>query len=158
MDMNIIVILGLAMIIFLASAIQSAVGFAFALFATPLLTWTGMPLPDIIATVAVCSFVQSSLGARNLHDSIPWRLSLTAVATRVATLILGLIILKRIANLDVGFIRLIVGLILCFLVLLQLVIKTVPKKNMHWLWAALAFSTSGMLAGICGMGGPPLVL
>jgi hypothetical protein len=29
---------------------------------------------------------------------------------------------------------------------------------MHWLWGGLAFSSSGILAGICGMGGPPLVL
>jgi uncharacterized membrane protein YfcA len=29
---------------------------------------------------------------------------------------------------------------------------------MHWGWGGVAFLGSGFLAGICGMGGPPLVL
>ncbi|MBN1830134.1 MAG: hypothetical protein JW884_13470 [Deltaproteobacteria bacterium] len=31
-------------------------------------------------------------------------------------------------------------------------------EKTHWSWAGLSFVASGLLAGICGMGGPPLVL
>ena len=158
MNMDIFTIVGVVGIICVASAIQSAVGFAFALFATPLLTWTGMPLQYIITTVSVCSFVQSSLGTRHLRASVPWRLSLLVIASRLVTLVLGILILKKIAGLDVSGIRLIVGSVLCLLVILQLVGKIRPSEKVHWVWGGLAFSTSGLLMGITGMGGPPLVL
>jgi uncharacterized membrane protein YfcA len=156
--MDILDIIAVAGIIFLASAIQSAVGFAFALFSTPLLLWIGIPLPSAIAAVAVCSFVQAILGARHLRASVPWRLSLIATGVRVATIIVGLLILKRMANLDTGGVRLVVGCVLCVLVVIQLTSKVHPSRMVHWLCGGLAFSTSGLLVGVCGMGGPPMVL
>lgn len=153
--LNIIVTAG---ILCLASTVQSAIGFGYALVATPLLIWTGNPLPNAITLVAVCSFVQAVIGARHLRTSVPWRLSLIATTLRVGTLIIGLLILRQIAGLDPRAIRFVVGIVLCLLVITQLVGKVRPVETMHWLWGALAFSTSGLLAGVCGMGGPPLVL
>ncbi|WP_422382746.1 hypothetical protein [Marinicellulosiphila megalodicopiae] len=37
-------------------------------------------------------------------------------------------------------------------------IKLKPQAKLHWGWRGLAFSSSGLLAGICCMGGPSLVL
>ena len=42
-------------VIFGAGLAQSTIGFVYALFATPLLVWLGMTLPDIIALIATCS-------------------------------------------------------------------------------------------------------
>ena len=145
-------------ILCLASTVQSAIGFGYALVATPLLIWTGIPLPNAITLVAVCSFVQAVIGTRHLRTSVPWRLVLVATMVRVGTLIVGLLILRQIAGLDTRAIRFVVGIILCLLVITQLVGKVRPAETVHWLWGALAFSTSGLLAGVCGMGGPPLVL
>ncbi len=142
----------------LASTIQSAIGFGYALVATPLLIRTGIPLPNAITLVAVCSFVQSVVGARHLRASVPWRLVLIAITVRVGTLIIGLLILRQIAELDTHAIRFVVGVVLCLLVMSQLVGKVRPVETVYWLWGALAFGTSGLLAGVCGMGGPPLVL
>ena len=142
----------------LASTVQSAIGFGYALVATPLLIWTGIPLPNAITLVAVCSFIQSVIGARHLRTSVPWRLVLVAITVRVSTLIIGLLILRQIAGLDIRDIRFVVGVILCLLVISQLVGKVRQAETVHWSWGALAFSTSGLLAGVCGMGGPPLVL
>jgi uncharacterized membrane protein YfcA len=147
-----------ASILCLASTVQSAIGFGYALVATPLLIWTGIPLPNAITLVAVCSFVQSVIGARHLRASAPWRLALIAIAVRTGTLIIGLLILRQIAELDTRDIRFVVGVVLCLLVMSQLIGKVRPADTVHWLWGALAFSTSGLLAGVCGMGGPPLVL
>lgn len=142
----------------LASTVQSAIGFGYALVATPLLIWTGIPLPVAITLVAVCSFVQAVIGVRHLRASVPWRLALIATTVRVGTLIVGLLILRQIAQLDTRAIRFVVGIVLCLLVITQLVGKIRPAKAVHWLWGALAFGISGLLAGVCGMGGPALVL
>ena len=153
--MNVVVAAG---VLCLASTVQSAIGFGYALVATPLLIWTGIPLPNTITLVAVCSFIQSVIGARHLRASVPWSLVLIAITVRVGTLIIGLLILRQIVELDTHTIRFVVGIVLSLLVIIQLVGKVRPAETVHWLWGALAFSTSGLLAGICGMGGPPLVL
>ena len=145
-------------IICLAGMAQSTVGFGYALFATPLLVWTGVPLPSVITLVATCSMIQAAIGARKLHAAVPWRLSLTATAIRLAGVTVGILLLKRLVALNTDHIRMVIGCILCLLVGIQLLWRPRPVKTTHWTWAGLAFITSGISAGICGMGGPPLVL
>ena len=158
MNIDIPTIVAVAAVLCFASIVQSAIGFAYALVATPLLVWIGIPLPNTITIVAICSFVQALVGARHLRASVPWRSVLIATTVRVVMLLVGLLILRQITGLETGTIRFLVGVVLCLLVISQLVCKVHPAENVHWLWAALAFSTSGLLAGACGMGGPPLVL
>lgn len=156
--MEILSIIQVGVIICLAGMAQSAVGFGYALFATPLLIWIGMPLPNIVVLVATCSMIQSILGIRKLQSAVPWRLSFTASGVRLGGVVFGLLLLKRLVALDTAWIRTVIGGILCLLVVIQLIWRPQPVKAMHWIWAALAFVMSGVLAGICGMGGPPLVL
>jgi len=149
----------LAGVILCAAGIaQSAVGFGYALFATPLLIWVGIPLPDAITLVATCSMGQSMISAYRLREHVPWKLSLTATSIRIVSVLIGLFLLKQLVTLDTSYIRLTIGCILCLLIIIQLVWKTKPVDALHWAWAGLAFFASGILAGICGMGGPPLVL
>ncbi|MBT3879038.1 MAG: sulfite exporter TauE/SafE family protein [Candidatus Scalindua sp.] len=158
MNMDIIYIVGIMAIVCLASIIQSAVGFAYALLATPLLLWIGMPLPSAIVIVATCSFIQAIFGISHLRTSVPWQLSFITTFIRTATLIIGLLVLKIVVSLDPNIIKLVIGSILCVLVIIQISIKAHSLQKVHWVWGGLAFSTSGLLAGICGMGGPPLIL
>lgn len=156
MDIPAIVVSGV--IICLAGMAQSAVGFGYGLFATPLLLWAGLPLPNAVTLVATCSMMQAAIGARRLHATVPWRLSLTATAVRLASVLIGLFLLKRLVVLNADYIRMAIGGILCLLVAIQLLWRPQPVKTMHWGWAGSAFIASGLLAGLCGMGGPPLVL
>jgi uncharacterized membrane protein YfcA len=156
--MEIVDLILTGVIIFLAGAAQSAVGFGYALFATPLLVWIGIPLPNVITLVLTCSMIQAIVGARKLHAAVPWRLSLTATAIGLASVIIGLLLLKRLAALNTDHIRAVIGGILCLLVAIQFLWRPHPVKAMHWGWGGLAFIGSGFLAGLCGMGGPPLVL
>lgn len=157
MNIDILTIVAVAAVLCFASVVQSAIGFAYALVATPLLVWIGIPLPNTITIVAFCSFVQSLVGATHLRVSVPWRLALIATTVRAGMLVVGLLILRQIAGLDTGVIRLVIGIVLCLLVITQLVCRVRPVEHVHWLWGGLAFGTSGLLAGVCGMGGPPLV-
>jgi uncharacterized membrane protein YfcA len=158
MEFDIQQILHISLIILLASTVQSAVGFAFALLATPLLIWIGIPLPAAITIVAVSSFFQAGIGVKHLYKDVPWKISVTATIVRTATVFIGILILKMITDLDTGIIRFIVGCFLTVLVILPAILRIKPVEKVHWFWGALAFSSSGVLNGMIGMGGPPLVL
>ena len=141
-----------------AVAAQSAVGFGSALFAAPLLVWIGIPLPNVIALVATCSTSQAVIGVRKLRDHVPWRVSFTAISVMLLGLAGGLFLLKRLANLNLDTIRLFMGCVLIFLVILQAIFKPKPVAKLHWSWGGLAFVSAGFLGGLVGMNGPPLVL
>ncbi|MCK5528314.1 MAG: sulfite exporter TauE/SafE family protein [Kiritimatiellae bacterium] len=156
--MEIVDIVIAGVIILLAGILQSAVGFGYALFATPLLVLLGIPLLSVIAMVTTCTMVQAVTGSWKLRSSVPWRLSLTSTAIRSTSLLIGLLLLRKLVKMDVSHIRLIIGTILCVIVIVQLLWRPHPVKKLHWIWAGLAFTASGILGGISGMGGPPLVL
>ena len=141
-----------------AAMTQGAVGFGYALFATPLLVWVGIPLPNVITLVATCSMMQAAIGTVKLRADVPWRLSLSSTAIRVVSVIGGLFLLKKLAAMSTDQIRAVIGCILCLLIAVQALWRPRPVKTMHWSWAGLAFVASGLLSGLCGMGGPPLVL
>jgi uncharacterized membrane protein YfcA len=145
-------------IIFLAGIAQSLVGFGYALFATPLLLWSGVQLTTSITVVATCALLQSLLGMRAFRAELPWRMSFTAAAGRCAGLALGLVILSDVAHMEMVKIRALIGAILCGVVVVQVVCRPRPVKTLHWGWGGVAFVSSGVLQGVCGMGGPPLVI
>jgi len=145
-------------IILLSAVAQSAVGFGYALYATALLVWLGIPLPNVIALVGTCSMLQSAIGARRLRAHVPWRLALAATGIRLASVVVGLLLLKKLAGLDPNAVRMVVGGVLCLIVVVQLLWRPRPAERVHPGWAGLSFATSGLMAGFLGMGGPPLVI
>ena len=156
--MELLDILTVGIVIGLAALIQSAVGFGFLVFATPLILWIGFPLPAVVMLVSTCSTLQAALGARHLSASVPWRLTWTATAVRLVSVVIGLYLLKKIVSLDVNYIKLVVGSIVGLIVIAKLLCKPQPAEKAHWGWAGFAFVISGLLSGICGIGGPPLVI
>ena len=156
--MELLNILTVGVVIGFAALIQSAVGFGFLLFATPLILWIGFPLPAVVMLVSTCSTVQAALGAQHLRATVPWRLTFTATGVRLVAVIIGLFLLKRIVNLDVNYIKLVVGSIVGLIVIIKLLLRPPSEEKSHWGWAGFAFVVSGLLSGICGIGGPPLVL
>lgn len=151
-------VLGTAVVICIGGIMQSTIGFAYALFATPLLVWMGVPLPMTIVIVSTCSCIQAVFGTRQLRAEVPWRQAGAAIAMRVAGVLVCLTLLKRLALLNPEDVRLFVGCIICLLVGIQLLFRVRPAEKVHPVWGALAFSVSGFLTGISGMGGPPLVM
>ena len=156
--MELLDILTVGVVIGIAALIQSAVGFGFLLFATPLILWIGFPLPAVVTLVSTCSTVQAALGARHLKASVPWRLTWTATLVRLIAVVVGLFLLTKIVKLDVNYIKLVVGSIVGLIVIAKLLLQPQPVEKLHWGWAGFTFVVSGLLSGICGIGGPPLVL
>ena len=151
-------IAAISTVLFVGGVLQSTVGFAYALFATPLIIWLGVPLYKAIAVVATCSFIQAVLGVRQLHAAVPWRPVIGAIVLRLLATGIGVLILLTISTLNVSQIKFIVGCIVCGLVTLQIVWRVQPSDSVHPVWGVVAFSASGLLAGISGMGSPPLIL
>jgi len=107
--MDLFSLIACALILGLASFIQSAVGFAYALFATPLLVWIGIPLQQVIVIVAVGSIIQSLVGVKTLHAAVPWKTVILSVLLNFTGLTGGLLILRRIIRMDFRYILLTVG-------------------------------------------------
>ncbi len=146
------------LVLLLSSAAQSAIGFGSALFATPILVWMGMELPHAVTLVSTCSMLQSALAAHELRRDIPWRLVGEATAIRLAFVLLGLVFMKAVLRLGADKTRLALGAVLAMATMMQLASDRPRLPRLSWGWNALAFSTSGLMAGFSGMGGPPLVL
>jgi len=144
--------------IFAAAVLQSAVGFSFGLFATPILLWFGIPLPETVAMVSFSSFLQSAMGSKQLRHEIPWRLIGLSGLVRVVAMAAGVMMLRRITRLDPATIKFTVGIILCLLAVFMGVLKIKPREKVSWGWGAFAIILSGLLEGMCGMGGPPIVI
>ena len=156
MDVTTIILTGCVLAV--AAMVQASVGLGFALFSTPLLVWLGLPLQQVIMMAGIGSLIQSIMGVRSLHASVPWRYVWVATALRLLWLVAGLLVLRKLVLLDPRHIRFTVGAALVLLVGVQMVWKPVPTEKVKWPWTAAAFSISGFLAGTIGMSGPPLGL
>ena len=149
---------GAAVALFAAGLLQSAVGFGFALLATPLLVWLGVPLPVAVSVVAGSVMVQSGVSAHHLRREIPWRPVLASTAVRVPATVAGIFVLVWLAGLSMGAIKFAVGSALLVVLALLWGCRVTPRERVPAVWSGVAFAASGFVAGVCGMGGPPLVL
>jgi uncharacterized protein len=143
---------------FAAALLQSTVGFAYALFATPLLVQLGLSLPQAMGLVCVSSLVQTSTGVRRLSHEVRWPLVWSSTLQRYAATVLGTLALRHLARLPTEDVRMTVGLVIGAVVVAQIVVRPVPREQLAPFWSPVAFLSSGLLAGLFGMGGPPVVL
>jgi len=147
-----------ALILFGASLIQAMIGFAFNLIAIPLLIWSGFTLAESVAMTSIPIFVQLSLNSWKLRDAIVWKDLPLPVVTRFMTLPIGVALLYAINSMDTDTIKQLVGVILLGIILVQLFVRFKPRESFHRFWDILTFGISGVMLGMIGMGGPPVVV
>ncbi|RMF04615.1 MAG: hypothetical protein D6768_02830 [Chloroflexi bacterium] len=156
--MNFDHLIAVGAILFFASVLQGAVGFAFTLFALPFLILTGLELTQAVALISVSVLVQVAVGAYQLRKSIAWREVLPATLIRYVTIPVGVLLLLALNSLDKSQIKQVLGLLILAVLLAQVLWKVEPKGDLHPGWKWLAFSSSGILLGLAAMGGPPVVM
>ena len=156
--MGIELILFAAAILFVSSLIQAMIGFAFNLIAIPLLIWSGFTLAESVAITAIPILVQLSLNSWKLRRHIVWRDLPLPVTVRFLTLPVGVTLLYTINTLDTATIKQVVGVILLGIILVQLFVHFKPRDRFPPVWDWLAFGLSGIMLGMIGMGGPPVVV
>ena len=147
-----------SLILFLSSVVQGAVGFAAGLFGIPLLMLTGISLADAVAISIVASAVQNLVAAWQLRREIDYRLAWRPTLIRLATLPLGAWALRLLGSENNDLAGQAVGVIVLAIVAVQTALRVEPQEKLHDAWEWLAFSLGGFLLGLCGMGGPPMVL
>jgi uncharacterized membrane protein YfcA len=138
--------------------IQAMVGFAFNLISIPLLIWVGFSLAESVAMTSIPIFVQLSLNAWKLRHHIVWRDLARPIVIRFITLPIGIALLYTINGLDTTTLKQFVGVVLLGIVAVQMFARFKPREHLHALWDVLAFGLSGLMLGMIGMGGPPVVV
>lgn len=158
MDITLSQYLTIGIILLLGSVLQGIVGFASGLFSIPLLLLNHVELPHAIAINLVASSVQSILGAWKLNESLPWRTTVRPIAIRFVALPTGALLLWLAQDWDRTMVKQMIGAILLAVVAAQALWRVEPREKIYAAWEWFTFSLSGVMAGFCGMGGPPMVL
>ncbi len=136
------------------------------MLALPCLLWAGLPLPEAIAAMSGVVTVHGAYNLWRVRHFVPKRETLTVVGARTLLLPVGVGLMERFAH-DPLRSRQAVGAAICLaLAALHLRGKLGggPASAAAAGWArenagaAGAGGVSGLLAGLVGIGGPPLVL
>jgi uncharacterized membrane protein YfcA len=145
-------------ILLASSVVQGAVGFAGGLFAIPLLIMLGSTMPEAVSINMVASTIQNALGAWRLRREIDYRGALRPMILRFLTLPLGVWALYLVGNTSRDLASQVVGVVILVILAVQWLFSVPPQDKLHWSWEVIAFSGGGFLLGLCGMGGPMMVL
>ena len=158
MESGVFFLAGLGVVLMSASMLQSVTGFGFGLFAVPSLIWLGLSLPEAIAVSLSSVLVQTLHGTVHLRKEVKWRAVATSTVVRCLFLPVGVFTLLQMTVLTPEQVKQVVGGILLIAVIAQWVLRVEARERLHPGLDLLAFSASGFTSGLCGMGGPPLVL
>lgn len=153
-----------AIVLSLATAIQSIVGFGLALFAVPLLILAGLPLLPSVFVVLTISFVSALLGLRRLSEDFDLKRSAIASIYRVLGVVPGYGTAIYTAKASPATLKAAIGFAVGLGVIAQarkLTGRTEVDPDLapepSKAAAPWAFLGSGYLMGWLGMGGPPLI-
>ena len=102
--------------------------------------------------------IQEVFGVYDLREHIPWKEVKWAATVRLVAVVIGVLLLRSVENMDAELVKRMVGAV----VLLGVLIRTVGGRRAKGEWpmpvSIAAFGVSGILAGLVGTGGSPIVL
>jgi uncharacterized protein len=156
MDISQIILVGMALVF--ACALQGAVGFGAGLFAIPLMLWAGETLPSAIVITLGGIAVQCGWNLYRYRGHVTVRELMPLLLLRVTTLPVGVAMLVVLVGMGTVRVKQVVGLMLLLALGIQWLLKVKPRQRVGWGWTVLAGTSSGLTAGLVGMGGPPVVL
>jgi uncharacterized protein len=148
----------LAIVLSFGIFVQSAAGFAAGLLIVPTLLWAGFSIPEAQASLLVATIPQNIWGVYQFRDHIDLKRIILPAGLRLFWLPVGMFILVSMERLPTETLRQIVGGVLLVTTLLIVAFRPQPRETLHVGWGILAFSMSGFLQGLVGMGGPAMVL
>ena len=146
------------LILALAAFIQATVGFAAALVGLPLLLWAGNDLVSSQIMIISAMLPQNILSVWKLRHSIDYSEVMLPASIRIAALPIGVAGLAIVMTWSAAQINQLVGGIILMAVVLQSLAGIEWKNARWWPWLLLTFGGSGILQGLSGMSGPPMVL
>ena len=138
--------------------VQGAAGFAFSLFAVPLLLLAGYDFPNAVAITFLASLLPRFIMIVQLWRSIQWRSLLVPALFMFLLLPLGVLALRMLGSSGAEVVKRAIGWFVLSVLLVRHLVKITPKDRIPWGWGALAGGLSGFLQGLSNVGGPPIVL
>ena len=147
-----------ALIVAAGGVIQSAVGFGTGLFATMLLLLSGMPAEQVVPFVSVVSLSQTVVGAWKLRELVLWKLVVGMVLIGMTMQPVGVWLLSLLTAQGPVIVKQVFGLIILTALAAQWWLQPHPRERLHWGWAVLTMIIAGLMHGLAGMSGPPIVL
>lgn len=141
-----------------AALIQAMVGFASAMFALPLLLWVGNDLMQSQVLVITAMLPQNLLALWKLRKSIDLREVVWPASIRIAALPIGIVGLAFVLKWPASSINQFVGVLILLAIAMQALVGIEWKSARQPFWLVTIFGGSGILQGISGMSGPPMVL
>lgn len=158
--------LGLAGVLFLSNTLYAAAGFGFGLLAVPVLLLAGWPPYQAVAISATSVVVHGSFSfwrapARAADGSFvrpPSRELGWLLAAGVAGQPVGVWLLGRLAGWSQAEMAQVFGGMLLVVLAVKLWWRPRPRPRLHPAWGLGTLFSSGLISGMSGMGGPPIVL
>lgn len=141
-----------------ATMLQAAVGFGFNLLAIPILLRCGLELPEAIVVSIVAQMWQQGAGYWHTHQAVVWRPLVPVIVAMAVCLVAGVMLQGTLAGWDKTSIRRLVGGLILAGLLAQWYWKPKPRAHLPAGWGVLAGACGGLLGGLAGVPGPPLVM
>jgi len=152
----------IALALFVASFLQGASSFAFALLMIPLLVWNGFSLAEASMFTAINALAITSFMAFRLREYIKWEALWSPMFLRVGTMAVGVFLLALLTTLDKTLILQVLGALLLAIVIIYIFVQVkvsranslsdaAPNLAPYWSW--LAFGTDSLFKGMIGFSG-----
>ncbi len=141
-----------------AALIQATVGFAAAMFGLPLLLWLGNDLMESQVLIITAMLPQNILAVWKLRKSIDLREVAWPATIRIAALPIGIAGLTVVLTWSATSINQFVGALILLAIAIQAMVGIEWKNAKKPFWMVTVFGGSGILQGVSGMSGPPMVL
>ncbi|QQE13664.1 sulfite exporter TauE/SafE family protein [Planctomycetota bacterium] len=148
----------IALALFGGCVLQSAVGFGMGMFAIPIMYFAGVELSDGVCLAVGIQTVQLSYSIWTHPGEVTWRETLPLLYIRLFFIPIGAVMLFFLQNYEPGLIKQVIGYVLLAALLVQFTFRPKPRESLGGGWTFLAGSTSGIMGGLVGMAGPPIVL
>lgn len=138
--------------------LQSLTGFGAALLGVPLLLLVGNHLFESQLLLLCAILPQNVFGCWTLRHSIDYREVALPAVLRIVAMPVGVLGLSALMSSSEEGIGVVVGVVILLAVGLQSLVGVEFKNARKWYWMIITFGGSGLLQGLSGIGGPPLVL
>jgi uncharacterized membrane protein YfcA len=148
----------LAVVLGVGSFAQGAVGFAAGLMIVPVMLACGWSVAEAQAVLLLATLVQNVWGTVTLRGALRSADLWLPAILRIGWLPVGVGLQWLLSGFSADRIRQVVGLAVMAATLAMILIRPQPKAAVAPIWTWIACSVSGLFQGLCGMGGPALVL
>ena len=124
----------------------------------PLLLIAGNKIFEAQLLLLCALLPQNLFACYRLRHSIDYREVITPAVIRFLAMPIGVLGLSALMTQTEGTIGVVVGIIILLAIVLQAFAGVEFKNARKWPWMLATFGGSGILQGLSGIGGPPLVL